>query len=169
MLQGNRKQSKVKQSCHFVAMQQKQHMLTVLVIQFHLRPFKSLPTWEKSQLIIVHRYLTWTSRVMGPLLSTSKISPFLVPTRMWPWPRDMARMEGLSSKSNPVECMIYSMRSETLAWARTWEDIFIISAKSAECIKWICIERIQGQWRAIENRMTFLPLEPGARTARLMA
>lgn len=48
-------------------------------------------------------FLTWTSRVMGPLLSTSKISPFLVPTRMWPWPRDMARMEGLSSKSNPAE------------------------------------------------------------------
>lgn len=40
---------------------------------------------------------------MGPLLSTSKISPFLVPTKMWPWPSDMARMEGLSSKSNPVE------------------------------------------------------------------
>lgn len=48
-------------------------------------------------------FLTWTSRVIGPLLSTSKISPFLVPTRMWPWPRDMARMEGLSSKSNPAE------------------------------------------------------------------
>lgn len=50
---------------------------------------------------------TWTKRVMGPLLSTSKISPFLVPTRMWPWPRDMARMEGLSSNSSPVKSMNY--------------------------------------------------------------
>lgn len=70
--------------------------------------------------------LTWTSRVMGPLLSTSRISPFLVPTRMWPWPRDMARIEGLSSKRRPAELGmkrikvkdIYVMRVKkcVLAW-----------------------------------------------------
>lgn len=47
--------------------------------------------------------------MIGPLLSTSKISPFFVPTRMWPWPRDMARMEGLSSRSSPVESHGHSM------------------------------------------------------------
>lgn len=110
-------------------------------------------------------HLTWTSRVMGPLLSTSKISPFLVPTRMWPWPRDMARMEGLSSKSNPAESMNYSMKAETLARARTQEQVFtfMISAKSTECFQWMSIEGvIKGQWRSS-------PFEPGARTALLMA
>ena len=46
---------------------------------------------------------TCTSKVMGPLLSISSISPFLVPTRMCPCPRVMARMDGLSSSSSPGE------------------------------------------------------------------
>lgn len=44
---------------------------------------------------------TWTRRVIGPLLSTSNISPFFVPTKIWPCPNDMARIDGLSSKSRP--------------------------------------------------------------------
>lgn len=130
------------------------------VIQFHLLPFKSLRTSGKSlyRLIRGHQYLTWTSRVMGPLLSTSKISPFLVPTRMWPWPKDMARMEGLSSKSNPVECMNYSLR--TLAWARIWADNILNGFAIKESKD--CGGHLRTEWR-------FLPLEPGARTALLMA
>lgn len=46
---------------------------------------------------------TWTSTVMGPLLSISRISPFLVPSRMCPCPSVMALMDGLSSSSRPVD------------------------------------------------------------------
>lgn len=45
---------------------------------------------------------TWTSTVMGPLLSISRISPFLVPSRMCPCPSVMALMDGLSSRSRPA-------------------------------------------------------------------
>ena len=75
----------------------------IMKLRWNLMSYKILDLWQV--LSYFHLYLTWTSKVMGPLLSTSKISPFLVPTRMWPWPRDMARMEGLSSKSNPAESM----------------------------------------------------------------
>ena len=87
------------------------------VIQLHFLPSNSPSVKEvafQNQLIVLYWYLTWTRRVMGPLLSTSRISPFLVPTRMCPWPRDMARIEGLSSRSNPVKCMNYSNRAKPL-------------------------------------------------------
>ena len=53
--------------------------------------------------MFTHITHTWTSRVIGPLLSISSISPFLVPTRICPCPRVMARMEGLSSSSSPAQ------------------------------------------------------------------
>lgn len=49
----------------------------------------------------MYKHGTWTSSVIGPLLSISRISPFFVPTRICPCPRVMARIEGLSSKSRP--------------------------------------------------------------------
>ena len=51
----------------------------------------------------IKKFLTCVSRVMGPALSTSKISPFLVPTRIFPWPRTIALIAGEAVINIPRE------------------------------------------------------------------
>lgn len=100
-------------------------------------------------------YSTWTSRVIGPLLSISSISPFLVPTRMCPCPRLMARMEGLSSKSKPEECQIlkncFKFRiscslyiiqicSKSWTWSKTaWSNCQIIHGFLTNTERRVCL------------------------------
>ena len=59
-----------------------------------------LGPWRQCQVMLP---LTCARMVMGPALSTSRISPFMVPTSILPWPSTMARTAGVFMVSMPFD------------------------------------------------------------------